>query len=59
MPPLGETIHVAHRDGSFVHGELVLTPVMEFEYPGDAPHPSETEIPNVQLSIATRFASQK
>lgn len=55
MPRLEGTPAFAHRDGHFVNNVIILTPDMVFEYDGIAPHPSEAQIPNVEMSMQTRF----
>lgn len=55
MPRTETQIAVMDRGGKFVNRTLVVTPEMEFGYPGDAAHPSEDQIPKVELSMSTRF----
>jgi hypothetical protein len=55
MPRLEGTPTLAHRDGHFVNDVIILTPDMIFEYDGIAPHPSEAQIPKVEMSMQTRF----
>jgi hypothetical protein len=55
MPRLEGTPTLAHRDGHFVNQVIILTPDMVFEYDGIAPHPSEAQVPKVEMSMQTRF----
>jgi hypothetical protein len=55
MPHLDGPIHFANRGGEFANKSLLVTPDMQFAYEGDAPHPSEEQIPKVQISLKTNF----
>jgi hypothetical protein len=55
MPRLDGTIHFANRGGNFANNALLVIPDMQFTYEGDAPHPSEEQIPKVQISMTTNF----
>ncbi|UPJ78801.1 hypothetical protein IVB16_28610 [Bradyrhizobium sp. 183] len=55
MPKLEGAPVFAHRDGDFVNNVVILTPDMVLEYDGIAPHPSEAQIPKVEMSMQVRF----
>jgi hypothetical protein len=55
MPKLPGSPSLAHRDWQFAFKVLAITPDMEFEYDGVAPHPSEAQIPKVTITLHTRF----
>jgi hypothetical protein len=55
MPRLDGTNHFANRGGDFANKSLTIIPDMQFTYDGDAPHPTEEQIPKVQISMTTNF----
>jgi hypothetical protein len=55
LPKLKEAPALAHRGWHFVNEVIILTPDMIFEYDGIAPHPSEAQIPKVEMSMEIRF----
>jgi len=55
IPKLEGTPALGHRGWQFVNEVIILTPDMGFEYDGIAPHPSEAQIPTVEISMDTRF----
>jgi hypothetical protein len=59
MPRLEGTPAFAHRDGDFVNSLLIVSPDMTFEYDGVAPHPSEKQIPKVEISMKVSFRARE
>jgi Methylamine utilization protein MauJ len=55
MPHPESQITLMDRGGKFANRTLVVDSVMEFAYPGDAAHPTEDQIPKVELSMSTKF----
>ena len=55
-PRPDQQLTMMDRGGKFANRKLVVNPVMEFAYPGDAAHPTEDQIPKVEVSMKTSFA---
>jgi hypothetical protein len=55
LPKLEEPVAFGHRNGDFVHRDLVVTPDMTFEYEGDAEHPPDSAIPSINISMRVSF----
>jgi hypothetical protein len=55
MRKLEGTPALANRGWHFVNHVIILSPDITFEYDGIAPHPSEAQIPKVEISMHTRF----
>jgi hypothetical protein len=55
MPHPESQITMMDRGGKFANRTLVVASEMEFAYPGDAAHPTEDQIPKVELSMSTKF----
>jgi len=58
IPPLGTQIKVMQRGGPFANYMLTASPVMTFTYSTDAPHPTEDEMPKVEVNLVTTFTDQ-
>jgi hypothetical protein len=55
MPRPDHEITMMDRGGKFANRKLVVTPEMEFSFPGDAAHPTEDQIPKIKVSMKTWF----
>jgi hypothetical protein len=55
IPPLGVQIAFLDRRGEFANNMLFVSPEITLTYSGDAPHPTEEQIPKVELKMHTRF----
>jgi hypothetical protein len=58
MPKLEEPVNFGHRDGDFVHRELIVTPDITFDYEGPAEHPPDEAIPNIDITMQVTFRAQ-
>jgi hypothetical protein len=56
--PLGDSgpqLHLGHRSWQFTNLTMVASLVGEMEHKGDDPHPSDGQIPSVNIELLTRF----
>jgi hypothetical protein len=57
LPKIDGPIQLLHyRDGEFAHGELIAAAEIEFEYPAGAAHPTDDQIPEINIDLIVRFA---
>jgi hypothetical protein len=58
IPLLRTQIKVMQRSGPFANYMLTASPVMTFTYSTGAPHPTDDEMPKVEVNLITTFTDQ-
>ena len=53
--PETSPVFILDRQGDFGTKRLIVAPSMEFSYDGDSEHPTEAQIPTMEITLKTRF----